>query len=102
MIATAVTATGVGGTLMTTTAAVTTAARAGEAELTVARVGGTLLTAAGPYTAPEAAMTDAAATMLPVAPAPSSVTVGDAAVAAAIDDDAAADCPIHPYLRTVI
>src|SRR5258708_4634037 len=27
---------------------------------------------------------------------PSSVTVGDAAVAAAIDDDAAARCPIHP------
>jgi hypothetical protein len=32
---------------MTTTAALTTAARAGEAELTAARVGGTLSTAAG-------------------------------------------------------
>src|SRR6202045_1904794 len=81
---------------MTATAALTPAARAGEAELTAARVGGTLLTAAGPYTAPEAAMTDAAARMLPVATTPSSVTVGDAAVAAAIDDDAAAHCPIHP------
>ena len=86
MTAAAVTATGVGGTLMTTTAALTTAAR----------VGGTLLTAADPYTAPEAAMTDAAARMLPVAPGPSSVAIGDAAVAAAIDDDAAAHCPIHP------
>src|SRR6202011_1185555 len=56
---------------------------------------GALLTAAGTHTAPEAAMTDAAARMLPVAPAPSSVTVGDAAVAAAIDDDAAAHSPIH-------
>jgi len=92
----AVAATGLGGTLMTTTAALTTAARAGEAELTAARMGGTVLTAAGPYTAPEAAMTDAAARMLPVATTPSSVTVSDAAVAAAIDDDAAAHCPIHP------
>ena len=95
MTATAVTATGVGGALTTTTA-LTTVARAGEAELTAARVAGALLTAAGTHTAPEAAMTDVAARMLPVAPAPSSVTVGDAAVAAAIDDDAAAHCPIHP------
>jgi len=57
---------------------------------------GALLTAAGTHTAPEAAMTDAAARMLPVAAAPSSVTVGNAAVAAAIDDDAAAHPPIHP------
>src|ERR1700726_48330 len=96
MTAAAVTATGVGGTLMTNTAALTTAARAGEAELTAARVGSTLLAAAGPYSALEAAMTDAAARMLPVATTPGSVTVGDAAVAAAIDDDAADHCTIHP------
>src|SRR5271166_3776266 len=95
MTAAAVTVTGMGGTLMTATAAWTTAARAGEAELTAARVGDTLLTAAGTHTAPEAAMTDAAARMLPIAAAPSSVTVGNAAVAAAIDDDAAAHSPIH-------
>jgi hypothetical protein len=81
---------------MTTTAALTSAARAGEAELTAARVAGALLTAAGTRAAPEAAMTDAAARMLPVAAAPSSVTVGNAAVAAAIDNDAAAHSPIHP------
>src|SRR6266481_4468398 len=72
------------------------AARAGDAELTATGVGGTLLSADGTHTAPEAAMTDAAARMLPVAAAPSSVTVGNAAVAAAIDDDAAAHSPIHP------
>ena len=92
----AVTATGVGGTLMTTTATLMSTARTGEAELTAARVAGALLNAAGTHTAPEAAMTDAAARMLPVATAPSSVTVGNAAVAAAIDDDAAAHSPIHP------
>ena len=40
-------ATGLGGTLMTTTGALMTAARAGEAELSAARMGGALLTAAG-------------------------------------------------------
>src|SRR5271165_3314728 len=93
--AAAVTATGVGGTVMTTTAALTTAARAGEAELTAARVAGPLLTAAGTHTAPEAAVTDAAARMLPVAATPSGVTVGNAAVAAAIDDDATAHSPMY-------
>jgi hypothetical protein len=109
MTAAAVTATGVGGTLTTTTTARMTAAavtatrvggtlsaRAVEAELTEARVAGALLTAAGTHTAPESAMTDAAARMLPVAAAPSGVTVGNAAVAAAIDENAAAHSPIHP------
>src|SRR5271166_6698213 len=97
MTAAAVTTTGLGGgTLMTATAALMIAARASEAELTAARVARALLTAAGTHTAPEAPMTDAAARMLPVAAAPSSVTVRNAAVAGAIDDDGAAHSPIHP------
>src|SRR5271169_6812910 len=80
MTAAAMTATGVGDTLITTTTAPMTAARAGEAELTAARMVGALLTAAGTHTAPEAAVTNAAARMLPVAAAPGSVAVGDAAV----------------------
>src|SRR5271169_2207883 len=106
MTAAAVTAAGVGCTLITTTAALTTAARAAGAELTTARAAGAeptaarvigaLFTAAGTHTTPEAAMTDASARMLPVAAAPSSVAVGNAAVAAAIDDDAAVHSPIHP------
>src|SRR5271155_155105 len=49
----------------------------------------------GGYTAPGAAMADGAAGMLPIAAAPSRVTVCDLAVAAAVDEDAAAHSPIH-------
>ena len=73
-----------------------TAARAAGAEPTAARVIGALFTAAATHTTPEAAITDASAKMLPVAAAPSGIAVGNAAVAAAIDDNAAVHSPIHP------
>src|SRR5271166_1109724 len=77
-------------------AAAGTAGRVGEAELVAVRVAAARLTAAGPtHTAPKAAMTDGAARMLPVATAPSSVTIGNVSVAATIDEDAAARSPIH-------
>src|SRR5437016_8981862 len=63
--------------------------------MTAGRAADALLSAAGSHAAPEAAMTDGAAGMLPIAAAPSSVTVGNAAVAAAIDGDAS-HSPIHP------
>ena len=88
------TAAGVGHALMP--AAARTAGRVGEAELVAVRVAAARLTAARPtHTAPEAAMTDGAARMLPVAATPSSVAIGNVSVAAAIDEDAAARSPIH-------
>ena len=72
-----------------------TAARAAGAEPTAARVIG-VLSLSATHTTPEAAITDASAKMLPVAAAPSGIAVGNAAVAAAIDDDAAVHSPIHP------
>ena len=74
-----------------------TAARAAGAEPTAARVIGALFTAAATHTTPEAAITDASAKMLPVAAAPSGIAVGNAAVAAAIDDDAAVHSQFTPY-----
>jgi len=47
------------------------------------------------HAATEAAMTDGATRMLPVAAAPRSLAIGNSAVAAAIDEDAAARSPIH-------
>jgi hypothetical protein len=73
-----------------------TTTRVAGAEPTAARVIGPLFTAAATHTTPDAAMTDASARMLPVAAAPNSVAVGNAAVAAAIDDDTAVHSPIHP------